>query len=225
MQRALGGNIMEIIRISNTQVKFILTKTDLSDHNIKITELAYGSQKAQELFKHMMEQAFVECSFETENSPLMIEAIPTAIDSITIIVTKVTNPEQIEEKFNMLPRVQDTARARFKSKRPVVPVKAPETADMAIYSFDCLDKVIDVSVRIAPRFSGTSALFKHEMQYFLYVANDLADGNSDMKFIETVMNEYGQKHAITAISRYYLEEHGEIIIESDAVKKLTLAMI
>ena len=213
---------MEIIRISNTQVKFILTQTDLSVHNVKITELAYGSQKAQELFKHMMEQAFVECSFETENTPLMIEAIPTAVDSITIIVTKVTNPEQIEEKFNMFPRVQDSGRARFKSKRPVVPAKAPEAADMTIYSFDCLDKTINVSARLAARFIGTSMLFKHENQYFLYVANDSAAGKSDMKFIETVMGEYGQRHVTTSISRYYLEEHGEIIIESNAIKKLAL---
>ena len=216
---------MEIIRISNTQVKFILTKNDLSDHNIKITELAYGSQKAQELFKHMMEQAFVECSFETENTPLMIEAIPTAVDSITIIVTKVTNPEQIEEKFNMLPRVQDIGRAKFKSKRPVVPAKMPESLDMAIYSFDCLDKVIDVSVRIGSRFSGTAMLFKHEMKYFLYIENDLRESGSDMIFFETVMSEYGQKHAVTTISRYYLEEHGEIIIGSDAIKKLALTKV
>ena len=216
---------MEIIRISNTQVKFILTKTDLSDHNIKITELAYGSQKAQELFKHMMEQAFVECSFETENTPLMIEAIPTAVDSITIIVTKVTNPEQIEEKFNMLPRVQDVTRAKFKSKRPVVPVKVVETSDRVIYSFDCLDKVIDASARVGTRFNGASVLIKHEKQYFLYVSSDLAVDKADMNLIENVMGEYGQKHTTTSISRYYLEEHGEIIIESDAIKKLALTMV
>ncbi|MCL2874031.1 MAG: adaptor protein MecA [Defluviitaleaceae bacterium] len=214
---------MEIVRISNTQVKFILTKTDLLEHNIKITELAYGSKKAQEFFKHMMEQAFVECSFEADNSPLMIEAIPTAIDSITIIVTKVSNPEQIEEKFNMIPRVNDTAKVKFKSKRPIMPAKAPENNDIVIYSFDCLDKAIDASIRINSIFIGDSMLFKHEESYFIYVVNNLTSENgSKMDLVDMIMGEYGQKHAVTAISKFYLQEHCEVMIENDAISKLAL---
>lgn len=214
---------MEIVRISNTQVKFILTKTDLVEHNVKIAELAYGSQKAQELFRHMMAQALAECSFETENSPLMIEAIPTTIDSITVIVTKVTNPEQIEERFNMIPRVSDLSKMKFKSRKPVIPGRAPQISDIMIYSFDVLDRAIDAAARINGIFSGDSVLFKFEGSYFIYANNDFESENrTKLEAIETIIGEYGQKHASTTISKAYLEEHGEIIVANDAIKKLAL---
>ncbi|HOA80297.1 MAG TPA: adaptor protein MecA, partial [Defluviitaleaceae bacterium] len=48
---------MKIEKISDTQIKIILNQADLKNRDIKISELAYGSKKAQELFRDMMETA------------------------------------------------------------------------------------------------------------------------------------------------------------------------
>ena len=37
--------------------------------------------------------------FESDNSPLMIEAIPVAPDSIVLIITKVDDPEELEHQI------------------------------------------------------------------------------------------------------------------------------
>ena len=45
---------MKIEKISDTQIKVTLNHSDLMDRDLKLSELAYGSQKAQALFKDMM---------------------------------------------------------------------------------------------------------------------------------------------------------------------------
>ncbi len=91
---------MRIERISDNQIRCTLTKNDLMERHLKISELAYGSEKAKELFRDMMEQASVDFGFEADDIPIMIEAIPTNRDSIVLIITKVEDPEEFEEKFS-----------------------------------------------------------------------------------------------------------------------------
>ena len=64
--------------------------------HLRISELAYGSDKARELFQDMMQQAQFELGFETENLPLMIEAIPVSGECLVLLVTKVEDPEELD---------------------------------------------------------------------------------------------------------------------------------
>ena len=80
---------MKIEKISENQIRCTLNKADLSERHLKISELAYGSDKAKELFRDMMEQANIDFGFDADNIPLMIEAIPTSKDSIVLLITKV----------------------------------------------------------------------------------------------------------------------------------------
>lgn len=91
---------MRIERISDNQIRCTLNKHDLSERHLKISELAYGSDKAKELFRDMMEQANMDFGFDADDIPLMIEAIPTSKDSIVLVITKVDDPEELEEKFS-----------------------------------------------------------------------------------------------------------------------------
>ena len=58
--------ILKIEKISENQIKVFLDKADLKERNIKLTELAYGSEKTQALFREMMEQAVETCGFDIE---------------------------------------------------------------------------------------------------------------------------------------------------------------
>lgn len=48
---------MKIEKISDNQIRCTLTKEDLDSHQIRISELAYGTDKAKKLFREMMQQA------------------------------------------------------------------------------------------------------------------------------------------------------------------------
>ncbi len=91
---------MKFERLSENQIRCTLNKKDLSEKQLKLSELAYGSPKARELFSEVMQKASYELGFEVENSPLMIEAIPVSGESIVLIVTKVDEPEELDTRFS-----------------------------------------------------------------------------------------------------------------------------
>lgn len=91
---------MKIEKISENQIKCTLNKSDLASRQIKLSELAYGSEKAKNLFRDMMQQASHELGFEAEDIPLMIEAIPVSSDCIILLITKVEDPEELDTRFS-----------------------------------------------------------------------------------------------------------------------------
>lgn len=98
---------MKIEKINDNQIRCTLTKSDLAERAIKLSEIAYGSEKAKGLFRDMMRQARAELGFDAEDIPLMIEAIPYS-EHIVLIITKVDDPEELDTKFsNFAPGIRD----------------------------------------------------------------------------------------------------------------------
>jgi adapter protein MecA 1/2 len=91
---------MKLEKLNDNQIRCTLTKDDLADRQIKLSELAYGSEKAKSLFRDMMLQANAEFGFEANDIPLMIEAIPMPNDCIVLIITKVSDPEELDTRFS-----------------------------------------------------------------------------------------------------------------------------
>jgi adapter protein MecA 1/2 len=97
---------MKIEKINDNQIRCTLTKEDLLSREIKLSELAYGTEKAKALFRDMMQQAAYEFGFEANDIPLMIEAIPLSPDSIILIITKVEDPEELDTRFSKFTQQQ-----------------------------------------------------------------------------------------------------------------------
>lgn len=116
---------MKIEKINENQIRCTLTKEDLEDHQIRISELAYGTEKAKQLFRDMMQQAQIQFGFEADNIPLMIEAIPVSAESIILIITKVEDPEELDTRFSKF-----------------APYKGGQQADTI--QFDGADNIIDI---------------------------------------------------------------------------------
>ena len=91
---------MKIEKVNDNQIRCTLTKADLADRQLKLSELAYGTEKAKDLFRDMMQQANLKFGFEAEDIPLMIEAIPLSGDCIVLIITKVEDPEELDTRFS-----------------------------------------------------------------------------------------------------------------------------
>ena len=99
---------MKLEKVNDHQIRATLTKADLADRELKLSELAYGTEKAKSLFRDMMQQAAYELGFEAEDIPLMIEAIPLSSESIVLIITKVEDPEELDTRFsNFAPTVHE----------------------------------------------------------------------------------------------------------------------
>jgi adapter protein MecA 1/2 len=224
---------MEIEKINENQIKFVLTNKDLKERNIKISELAYGSEKTRSLFQEMMEQASMKYDFRADDTPLMIEAIPISIEIMIVLITKVANPDEIESRFNCFSGASALNAEDIESisndfdfnhllEEKFKPLKKQQDASgyVLIYSFDSLDTVSDVSKRITGTYSGKSALFKHDRVLYLILEENRSRRSSASIHLEAVLSEYGHKRPVTYISKNFLLEHGEKIIKENAIETL-----
>ena len=91
---------MKIERINENQIRCTLNRSDLAERHIELSELAYGSEKARQLFHELIQAAAAEVGFHVENMPLMVEAIPMSMDSIVLIVTRVEDPDELDTRFS-----------------------------------------------------------------------------------------------------------------------------
>lgn len=202
---------MKIERISENQLKLTLTKADLAEREIKLEDLITPSEKTQKLFRDIMEQALDEEDFISENTPLMVEAVPSGGDGIMIIVTKVNNKEK---------KAGEDLRRWKKKPLDTLAHKEEKNSDILIYSFPALDDVIRVSVRLDGAFKGESAVYKNDGKYFLVMQGDTYTTEETAEELERILKEYGQKHISTPLAKYYLLEHGETLIAEQAIKAL-----
>ncbi|MCI1722332.1 MAG: adaptor protein MecA [Lachnospiraceae bacterium] len=104
---------MKIEKLNDNQIRCTLTSSDLAGRQIRLSELAYGTDKAKALFRDMMLQARAEFGFEADNIPLMIEAIPVNSDSIVLIITKVEDPEELDTRFSKFTPSDDSPEPEY----------------------------------------------------------------------------------------------------------------
>ena len=205
---------MKVEKISENQIKLTLTSSDLKENNIRLDDLTKPNEKAQELFKKIMEKAFTQCGFEVDDTPLMVEATPISLDGLMIIVTKL--PEKASPKDSLSLISQNKELRRYKKKNIEHIKKSSESEDnLIIYSFKCFDDAVDAALRIANTFSRYSELYRHDKKYFLILQNNT---DENIETTESVLSEYGDKYTNNILAKYLLMEHGETLIHNPAVK-------
>jgi len=198
---------MKIEKINEKQIKIILNHNDLEERNIKISELAYGSEKAQNLFKDMMERANEELGFYVDTNRFIIEAIPYSLDSIVLIITKLAEGEDILDRLGA-----------YKNTKKFEIIPEPDYSGLSVFSFNTLDIISDVSTRLVSIYDGKNTLFKYKSVYYLVLDTSTSE---NVNTINAILNEYGEKRNMSALSEYFFTEHGETIIKDKAISILS----
>jgi adapter protein MecA 1/2 len=225
---------MRIEKINSNQIKCVLDKEELLTRHINVSELAYGSDKAQELFKDMMQKASFEFGFESENTPLMIEAVPLSSEGIMLIITKVDNPEDLEDKYT---GISIPSARTFKKKEeaeletPIEPihdehhnqpiVEDDTIAAFFIYGFESLDDLSKVSRLLIDYPFELSRVYKSESPYkYTFSMQSEAILKSDCKVVRGLLSEFGEAIHCRKSKLDYYDEHYDIMIKDNAIKVL-----
>lgn len=227
---------MKIEKINENQIRCTLTQSDLAERKLKLSELAYGTEKAKSLFQDMMQQAAFEFGFEAENMPLMIEAIPTSADSIVLIITKVEDPEEIDARFSKFAPATgsdanklegaDTLRNLFEKVKEKMTAQEPPAAPkkkspLRLFSFATMDDVMLAVHFLSNLYSGSNTLYKDHAEDMYILAMTQSD-YSDQEYnrICNMLTEYGSLEQASGIALAFLEEHCEALISGNAIETL-----
>jgi len=191
---------------------------DLEERDINISELSHSSKKTQELFKEIMQLAQEEGSFSSAHNPYLIEAVRVGVDSLSVMVTKM-DAGDLERRFTLIPASKGNC--RFKRNGFISQPDYPGEDSQVVFSFEKLDMAAAAAAAINSVFSGESQLYKFKGRFYLWVQNETEDDRTTAD-LETIILEFGQKHTSNGLGQQFLAEHGETLIESDAVSKLSL---
>lgn len=239
---------MKIEKINDNQIRCTLTRQDLEMRELKLSELAYGNEKAKTLFQDMMQQAAYEFGFEANNIPLMIEAIPLSSETIILIITKVEDPEELDTRFSKFSPFSegddgDTAPAMPKlegadeildlfhkikqvgknlektSSKEKTDVSQIELAKM--YQFRDLDILILASKSLKGFYHGRNSIFKDDVDkdYFLVIFKSDHSPEEFNKVCNT-LSEYGVSCKFSSAAEAYFSEHYTQILGDNALQQL-----
>ena len=224
---------MKIEKVNDHQIRCTLTREDLADRELKLSELAYGTEKAKDLFRDMMQQASYEFGFEAEDIPLMIEAIPLNSECIVLIITKVEDPEELDTRFAKFappseedPQEEIPAPLLEGAAAPAAPAAASESKDagadrLRIFSFRSLDAVTQASQVLGDTFDGHNSLYRSPLsgEYFLVISRQ-GYSEDDFARVLNTLSEFGSRVKGTYASEAYYQEHFEQIIDGLALQIL-----
>ena len=211
---------MKIEKVNDHQIRCTLTKADLADRELKISELAYGTEKAKNLFHDMMQQASYEFGEDDLGSTLdsMLQSLSEGADDVLDLFKKIHDNHLAEANA-------DTLNGANQSRR-----KSANTANQSIgidltriYGFESLNQVTRLAHILEPHYNGKNSLYKNEKAsgYLLVVAQS-DHTPEEFNKICNMLSEYGNPEKIASASEAYMEEHFEPVIRDKAVQALAL---
>ena len=219
---------MKLEKINDNQIRCTLTMHDLDERQMKISELAIGSEKTRDLFHEMMAQAYIELGFEADNAPLMVEAMPVSKDSIVLVITKVSNSEDGEGPD--LSRVfEHLFAARRQDETGMDPDREeamePESADLYVspscFAFDSLEDVSALCRLIEPFFDGESILCRDPEEKIYYLVLEKGpEESSHFSRACGLASDFGMAVPAVYGTRAFFMEHFPMIAEENAVDLL-----
>ena len=239
---------MKIERLNENQIRCTLSKEDLESRNIKVSELVYGTEKAKSLFRELMRSAFNKFGFETEDIPLMVEAVPISSDSIILIVTKVDYPDEFDVRYStfsdddddfdndedipipepsvgaandilkMMHQVADGA-MDSKDDSSSEEFEVPEQLTR-IYQFATLYDVMEAASMLSSAALGRNDLYRTpENNYLLIISMEKTSPNVFNK-VCNILSEYGSLREIYCGSDSYIREHYKMVSSGSALSQL-----
>lgn len=217
---------MKIEKVNENQIRCTLSKKDLADRQIKLSELAYGSEKAKGLFRDMIEQANYEFGFEADDIPLMIEAIPLSGENIILQITKVEYPEELDTRFSKFSEGGESEE-EVNSESSVLPEFQTEKADeitnlTKMFEFKSLEQLERLSHVLAGFYEGENDLYKDETKNKLFLLVQKSNHTpEEFNKVCNVISEYAVHRKYTTAKEAFFKEHGKLLVKNRALQMLS----
>ncbi len=193
---------MKVEKISPNKFKLTFSDEDLKDFGVDFENIRYNSEDAQELFWNLIEHADIEEEFFKDNAQIVVEAVATKNDGLTMTVTRVT------DNSKKIPKIKHR-KGKAEKHTDISPV---------IFSFDEFENLVQACKYIENIFVGVSRLYKMEGEYFLVMD---AIHESVAVSVDSVLHEYGEKVLNSIVAEGKLSEYGDLLIKNTAIANIS----
>ena len=203
---------MELILISESKLKIMLTAGDMEDYCISNEYMSYENKDTRKMFGKILEKAKEKTGFDSDTGRLFIQVYPSKIGGCDVYVT---NCESGEEPVKRTEKKQNQPKKK---------------KEYCIYSFEKLDDVIGLcSILDNAGYRFESALFcdterEADGKYYLVLPEEIVQTQQYRKKRGVNKSDLASEYGVRMEHMdflYYINEDTKNIIEENAVKKIS----
>ena len=204
---------MKIEKITDNIFRVTITVNDLEQRQIDINSIDINSPQTIALLNDLMEQVANQFGYDFTGTQLIIDPVPNHDNSFDITITKIDEDMDFES-------IHKYIKTRYKKSDVSVKKKANGVfSNIIVYSFRTFDDVCRLAEIIYDIYIGTSSLYKHDGAFYLALSKSHVKIH-DERSLECKLSEFGTRINNPGTFEGYLNEHGVLLIEEQAVERL-----
>ncbi len=202
---------MELILISDSKLKIMLTASDMENYDISDELLTYEKKDIRKIFSAILDEARKKTGFDSNSSKLFIQVYPSKNGGCEVYVTR--NGDECRNEKRMGAKEKNTSVRKKK--------------EYCVYSFDGIDDTVSAcNILHKSGYENESILYSQRManggaRYYLVLQEEMPQNSQYNKRKNVTKSdlaaEYGRriggKEALI-----YIEEHADRIVGKDAVR-------
>lgn len=200
---------MELIRISDSKLKVMLTPTDMRQFELCADNFYDDSEKMHRSFRLLLDEVRRQSGFEADDHRISVQYFPSREGGCEMFISNLS-----------LERESTTcALTPAQGMHPATRTRGSFCRSFA-YRFDGLEELLSVCRRLLPLdyISASSAWRDDVGRYYLILNTFAASPFATPEELYFVV-EYGHLENAAQL-RLYLSEHGEVVCAEDAVGTL-----
>lgn len=203
---------MKIERLDENKIKVTVGSDDIKMWNVDLKNFTENTPEAQDMFWFALKRAEQDVNFTVGRAQLLVETMPAGEEGFELIISRLENEVELAEALVRAGK-QQVKRTEFKAKR-----RQRGAVLLRIFKFCDFEDVCRGVEEIRELYIGSSRLYKYQGDFYL----ELMPIDSFGLFgIENILSEFAEKSKKPLILQGVLEEHGKILINSDAVSVIS----
>ena len=200
---------MELIRISDSKLKIMLTPTDMRQFELSTDNFYDDSEQMHRSFRLLLDEVRRRSGFEADDHRISVQYFPSREGGCEMFISNLSG-EKDRATCALTPAqgIQPTTRTRGSFCRSFA------------YRFEGLDELLSVCRRLLPMdyISASSAWRDDAGRYYLFLNTFTPSPFATPEELYFVV-EYGSVENAAQL-RLYLAEHGAVVCAEDAVGTL-----
>ena len=207
---------MELILISDSKLKIMLTSEDMREYSLDCKSLDYANTETRRAVWSILDEAKHKTGFDAAQERVFVQVYPSIRGGCEMFVTKIGDSE-IKNNFSR-DAAYKNRRERDTSELIGYKTNKRELATKRTMSF----KIRNISTLLAlcrrldaMKYAGQSGAYRDESGAWYLILEERGNRN-----LIDFVSEYGESMDSDFLYAY-ISEHGKIICERDAVKTLS----
>lgn len=229
----IEGNHMKFTRINENAIRCVITKEEMFDYGIEISEIVDNRDKAEDFLRRVMQEARYELDYKTNGGALSVQIAVLPEGDVAMTIAE-ADPSRIVSQMKMLKDYLEDFQRILEGKvvaqnsQKGVPAKQEEESLSPIQSFisvaeplwvrcESLDECIKIAELSGDISVRKSSLYSYKDEYYLRV--EIKEAETIGRFLLAIC-EYGKEVFFDYDGTTIINEHGKCIIKKDAIYTL-----